>query len=129
MAERHYFWGKAKPSQFDPDYGKTASRMYLEGSQVFLEGEMYDHEDNRLYENSGSFSVDDYRRAIQELQQQNETHVVNPVSGCTLSLRKENGRVEIRLSGATYPSSTPSGAALSSTAFFNASLNQLQLPK
>lgn len=127
MAKRHYFWGQAKPSQFDPDYEKTASRMYLEGSQVFIEGEMYDHEDNRLYENSGSFNVDDYRRALHDLQEKNEAHVVNPDNSSALSFKKENGIIEIKLSGTTYPSSTPGGAALSSTAVFHASLDQLRL--
>lgn len=128
MTSYHYFWGQPRPSQVDPDYGRSASRMYLVGNTVFIEGEMHDREDDRRYEYSGSFRVDDYRRALQKLQEEREAQIVSPINGRTLSLKKRGNRAEITLSSTTFPSSTPGGATLASTVVFTVPLEQLQLP-
>lgn len=127
-SKRHYFWGKARPDQFDPDYEKTATRMYLneERTQIFLEAQMYDHEDSRLYEDSASFSFQDYRRALQELKDNGRSVITNSDSGASLSLKLSGDGAVITLEGGHMNiSSTPGGAMRSSTPVISISLKKL----
>jgi|GEM_PF-3320694 len=125
-SKRHYFWGKAPPEQFDPDYEKTATCMYLEGHTVYIHAQMYDHEDNRLYTDSGSFSLAEYRQALQDLESTGKGTLLSEYSGTRISLEKAYDCVLLILEGQSNICSTPGGARRSSTPNIYVSMAKLK---
>jgi hypothetical protein len=125
MPNSHYLLGKERPSSFDPDFGKSAFRIFVEGTRVSIEGEMYDHEDNRLYEQGGSFGLVDFIEALQRLHETGEVIIDAPRYGSKLALKRKQEIAEITLVGDSLPGSTPGGAAHSSTAMFHLRLDEL----
>jgi len=93
-----YYWGKEKPSQFDPAWGQTASRMYQQGDKVVISSEQYDHEDNRLYEYEGVFALADYKRAFNKFRSTGNPVTVAGVDGAELTISRDGRRIKLSLS-------------------------------
>ncbi|MDP2910341.1 MAG: hypothetical protein Q8N58_00955 [bacterium] len=106
--EIQVFWDTGKGERH-----KSWSTMHREGNKVIFECRDFDHEDNREYDYIGEFSVEDYRRAIDELQKTLVAELTEPRSALRMVLEGEI--VNLRFQGTPSPCSTPGGALLFGT--------------
>jgi len=124
--KKQIFWDNCpgKPGwKYPEDQGKSGSCMYREDDFVYFEFVNFDHEDQREYTYTGKFSVDDYKKAIEKLQQTNKVElnecvnpdreVEHPVVPNSLIMVLRDGIVNLTFFGSPSPSSTPGGTRLS----------------
>lgn len=100
------FWDTGKGESY-----KSWSTMYREGNKVTFWYHDFDHEDNREYDYIGQFPIEDYRRAIEELQSTATAELTEPRGTLNMILRGKT--VSLIFSGTPSPCSTPGGALLS----------------
>lgn len=127
-ADFHLFW---QCGDYDWDNtmmstGKAGARMYRLRGQITVETVHYDHEDNREYYSQGTFSVESYEKAFQEMEAAGRSVVEG--SRDRLTMKRAGEYVELQLSGVPSPASTPGGAQLFSTCDFGKiSIDKLRL--
>jgi len=114
MSIMQVFWDNypRKPGwEYPEDYGKSGSRMYREDDFVIFEYLDFDGEDQREYEYTGKFSVEDYKKALDQLQKTGRAELTEPRG--TLIMNLKDNTVHLTFLGTPSPCTTPGGARLS----------------
>lgn len=134
------FWYHPGQEMYPDGPRKNGSRMYRQGESIFYERNNYDEEDSREYEYRGQFTVEDYRKAMQELQEKGRAEIggldprdseATQRQGLSVSLifRRMpdwDGYVELIFSGSSL-SCSPGGAGVSGSLHGHHKLEQLLL--
>lgn len=110
---------------------KNGSRMYRQGEFIFYERDNYDEEDSREYEYRGQFKVEDYRKALQELQEKGRAEItgIDPRDSASVGLifqKRPNSYIELIFSGSSLNCS-PGGARVSGSLQSHLKFEQLLL--
>ncbi len=92
------------------NYRETWSRMVRQGNAINYEFHDYDEEDGRAYDYRGTFSVDDYRTAINQIKKGGATEIQG--EGGRLSMCNDSGIVRLTFSGESSEQ-TPGGRQVS----------------
>ena len=103
--------------------------MYRDGDRIVVQSEEYDCEEHNLYQNGCDFSVDDYRKALQELSDQGQAIIVNQQHGKRLVMTRHGKDAVILIENTADPSVPIGGAKFSGISHFlvRVPLSQLQL--
>lgn len=72
------------------------------GDSIFYEYHSFDGEENRTYSYYGTFKVEDYKRAIAELEKAHEAEING--SGCRLHMKRLDDRIELTFHTVPTPS-------------------------
>ncbi|MEK6887699.1 MAG: hypothetical protein AABX14_02010 [Candidatus Aenigmatarchaeota archaeon] len=105
MLEKQVFWDTI---QGQDDIYSSGSRMYREDDCVFYEHFSFDAEDNMRYTYGCDFSLEQYRRIIEELQRIGKSRIAEPAYTFYIE-RGAGDDVTITFHGTPSPCSTPGG--------------------
>lgn len=136
MSTKQNFWYYPGQEIYPGGPCRNGSHMYREGEFIFYERDDFDGEDNREYEYRGRFAVEDYRHALQELQEKGKTEIsgVDPRSETDeppvrIFLTKQlNGDIALTFCGSSM-SCSPGGAHVRGSLSSQHKLDKLLLKK
>ncbi len=106
---------------------KGGSSFCRNGDRVEYSHYDNDQEDGRMYHYECEFSTEDYRRALQEVQESCESNISGE-GGCRLGMRREkDDYIALTFSARPSPGRTPGGSGLSGSITTRAKLEKLLL--